>query len=119
MYYKIIEFVTKYGVTYIAKLLSENSDSYCFKDVMTISMRPIPKKDKDNKIKYDMVPSLDIITVFTNNNFTFYKSDIVSFGEIEVENFIKLYEDSLFLYNNERDKFITKENIDYNVEKKK
>ena len=96
---KVVEFTTVYGITYIGKRVDKfevSTNKIYFEDVMMVSMKPV-KVDAE---RYNMVPALDIINVFSEENeFSFSSSDIVYMGDVERENFLNMYNDTVKMYS--------------------
>jgi hypothetical protein len=115
---KIVEFTTVYGITYIGKKIDKiNTNDVLkvhFKDVMMVSMKPV-KVDAE---RYNMVPALDIINVFSEENeFSFNSNDIVYMSNVERENFLNMYNDTVKMYSDAKVKHgdINTEQVDTDV----
>jgi hypothetical protein len=91
----IKELTTKYGLTYIGQFVKLTTECHEYKDVMMVSMKPVKVADD----QYNMVPALDVVNVFSDDSeFKFSNSDVIYEGEVKYKNFIKLYQDTLQMY---------------------
>lgn len=117
---KVVEFTTVYGITYIGKKVDKadkDINVLYLEDVMMVSMKPV-KVDTG----YNMVPALDIINVFSEaSEFSFYYSDIVYMGNVERENFLNMYNDTVKMYKDAKVKHgnmnIDQVNTDVSIQK--
>jgi len=108
----IRELTTRYGLTYIGAYEKSDDKYHYYKDVMMVSMKPVKVNDE----KYNMVPAVDVINIFSNDSdFKFKVGDVIYQGEVEYENFIKLYLDTLQMYQSAKIKHGTFKEDDTNI----